>query len=128
MVELSLIPKDYNIDMALDNKDIINYGAYRYNIDRLDQFIYNVNNNIPDKIRITDFGIDSPSYKILQYNGNEIILTIKYYTDNEPNYLTYYGYTIIKRIGKKHNKTILYYDLIQFDNDLELPIFDMRLM
>lgn len=125
-LELSLIPKDYNIDMALYNKDIINYGAFRYNIERLDQFIDNVNNKIRDIVRITDFGIDSSSYKILQYNGNEIILTIKYYTDKEPNYLTYYGHKIIKRIGKIRNRTILYYYLITYDN-FEIPIINVQL-
>lgn len=127
MLELSLIPKYLTLEEALDNDYIVKQFLLSYNTERLDQFIYNVYNNTPDKIIIADYGIDSPSYSILQYIGNYIILTEKSFLDEEPRYHTYYGNKIKQQLGEKYNSSILYYYLITLDN-LELQIFNVRLM
>lgn len=126
MVELSLISKDYTPEMALASNDIVKQGVVTTNVERLDQFIINTNNNVPDKVRIIDYGIDSPLYTILEYNEDYIIMTTKHILHDEPRYNTYYGNRINKRYGQKFNRTILYYNLIQFDNN-EVPIISVQL-
>ena len=94
--ELSLYPKEYTIQMAIENNDIINFGVVPYNTQYLDQFINNYLNQIPDKVIIVKYPIDGyPSIGILQSTGDLIIYTKRYYENSEePSYVTYYGTSI----------------------------------
>lgn len=76
--ELATLPKDYTVGFALANDDVLLTPQLKaYNVDKLIKYIYNVNNGIPDKIRITKFGFDSPpSISILEYNGKNIKYTV----------------------------------------------------
>lgn len=74
------VPYDYTVEMAYENNDILNTPtAKSINTGRLNLFMQNVNNGIPDCVFITTWGIDGPPVtSILKYDGN---LTT-YYFDN----------------------------------------------
>jgi hypothetical protein len=91
--ELSHYPLVYTLQMAQNNKDIITYGAASYNVKRLDKFINNVRNKLPDKVVITNYGIDLeyPHISILQYNGEFIIYTQRSFNEDKFKYDSFYG-------------------------------------
>lgn len=72
--ELSLLPINYTIDIALRNNDIIYDQIKSYNTSRFINFIENFENGVLDKIRITKYEIDSKATtSILQFDGNNPI-------------------------------------------------------
>lgn len=117
---LAALPRNYTIEMALYNNDIIDAQIKNYNFERLDQFIENVNLGIPDTVRITKFGIDgSPITVVLQYDGN----IIKYTSDvsrfdTTQNYITFYGYKIYTDILHRYGMVFRTYNLIECDNSV----------
>lgn len=121
ILELSLIPKEYTFQMALHNQDVMKQGFVSYNTNRLQQFMDNVKANIPDKIRITIYGIDNQNVSILQYDGSLIIFTIRYF-DDKSTYQTNYGYKIIKRFRRKNKEYLTDYFLVTLYNDY-IPLF-----
>ncbi len=122
-LELSLYPQEYTLAMSIENNNIVKYGAVSYNSKRMQLFMYNYLNRIPDKIVIVDYGIDGyPTISILQYTGNFIIYTERYYTDNIANFQTFLGYNIIERYRKNKRNLIRDYNLITCDNK-EIPVF-----
>lgn len=96
--ELSTYPIYYTVDMAMANDDIIKRGALSYNVKRLQLFMYHYFNNIPDKVTITEYGIDGyPTISKLHYTGDGIIYTLRSYVDRYSpeeriDYQTFYGY------------------------------------
>lgn len=76
--ELESLPKDYTAEMAYKNNEILVTSERKaYNADRLRRFIYNFKHQIPDKVRITKFGIDGPAtVSILESDGNNIKYTV----------------------------------------------------
>ena len=100
-------PFDYTVEMAFDNNDILNTPtAKSINTGRLNLFIQNVNNGIPDCVFITTFGIDGPAAtSILKYDGNEIT----YYVDNS-------RYSNIPGDLKTYKIIKLYTDISNFPN------------
>jgi hypothetical protein len=77
---MAIDPYNYTVEMAYINNDILNTPtAKSINTGRLNQFVQNVNNGIPDCVFITTFGIDGPATtSILKYDGSDIT----YITDN----------------------------------------------
>lgn len=71
------VPHDYTVEMAYNNYDILNTPtAQSINTGRLNLFMQNVNNAVPDCVFITTFGIDGPAAtSILKYDGNVITYT-----------------------------------------------------
>lgn len=74
---LNSLPKDYTVAMALENRDVLYTSEGRsYNVERLHQFMENVDNKIPDCIIITVFGIEPPAVtSVLFYDGEKIAFT-----------------------------------------------------
>jgi len=119
--ELSLLPIDYTRETAVMNNDIMFDQFIAYNVNRFYEFLDNVNNRIPDKIRITLYGIDGPATtSILQYNGDFIRLTIdetRYGYNDE--YFNYYGNQIISYVQEKSGTIYETYYLITKNNELQ---------
>lgn len=65
--------KPYPPENAVKNGEVIFDYDRTYNVDKLDKFIENVNNKIPDKIKITQYG-DEGIFLIetISYNGKVI--------------------------------------------------------
>jgi hypothetical protein len=83
--------------MALQNHDVLyTPKGQSYNVDRLHQFILNVDRGIPDCIIITTFGLDAPAViAVLYYDGEKIIYTFdasRY--SNAYKMMKYYGLNI----------------------------------
>jgi hypothetical protein len=72
------IPYNYTIEMAFENYDILNTPTARsINTGRLNLFMDYVNNNKPDCVFITTWGIDGPPVtSILKYDGRIITYTV----------------------------------------------------
>lgn len=126
-LELSLYPKEYTLEMALDNGDVVKYGVVPYNAKRMQLFMYNYINNIPDKVVITNYGIDGyPTISILQYTGNEIIYTERDYTNDIVKYYTFYGKSMNEKYRKRGQRLLRDYNLVTLDNK-EIPVYIERL-
>jgi hypothetical protein len=117
--ELLTLPRDYTPEMALKNNDILSDRYSRsYNIERLFEFIQNFKKGIPDYIRITTFGMDSPAVvKIVQYNGDIIIITDDHTRYPYANKIdNYFGDVIDIKTYRLNEYTVTDYDLLTFDN------------
>lgn len=127
--ELSQYPLVYTLQMAQNNKDIITYGAASYNVKHLDKFINNVRNKISNKVVITNYGIDLeyPKIGILQYNGEIIIYTIRFYNNTGYDYLSIYGYDTTIGIRDTGYSFIKDYGIYTFDNDIFFVFHDQIL-
>ena len=115
--ELASLPRDYMLEMALRNNDVVSDIRRTYNTDRFYKFLDNVNNGMPDKIRITQFGIDGPpTISILQFDGN----IIREFTDatrfQVNQYYDNYGYQIVSQTRKWYGEELEDYFLITVDN------------
>lgn len=76
------LPEDYTLEQAVeDNCVVLTNNEKIYNKDELDRFIQNVNNNIPDFIRVVCFTVE----------GDMIITDIKF--NNENNFKVCFDYT-----------------------------------
>lgn len=115
--ELASLPRDYTLEKAISYNDVVSDVRRTYNTDRFFKFLDNVNNGIPDKIRITEFGIDGPpSIRILQYDGNIIrsLTDATRYITNQ--YYDYYGYQIVSQTRNWYGEELEDYFLITVDN------------
>ncbi len=103
------VPYNYTVEMAYINNDILNTPtAKSINTGRLNQFIQNVNNGIPDCVFITIFGIDGPAAtSILKYDGSNII----YITDST-RFSQIYGDIHSYKIKKLYTETTNFNNLI----------------
>jgi len=122
--ELASLPSDYTREMAINNNDVIYDYNRNYNTDRFFRFLDNVNNGIPDKIRIVYFGFEGQILiSILQYDGNIIRITFDA-TRNQTSetYDSFYGYQIISQIHQRAGKKLETYYLLSIDNKL-IPVF-----
>lgn len=117
---MAIDPYNYTVEMAYINNDILNTPtAKSINTGRLNLFVQNVNNGIPDCVFITTFGIDGPATtSILKYDGSDIT----YITDNS-RYSQFYGdihsYKIKKLYTEKthfNNLIVTGYHVITSDN------------
>lgn len=121
--ELASLPVNYSLEKALQQKDIIRYGTQSYNTNRIQQFIENANNNIEDKIRITNYSDNtSPTIGVLMFNGSSIIFTQRHIIDNRLKYATYYGHSIKSKFRTKRNLKEKVYLLVTFSK-LEVVVF-----
>lgn len=125
--ELEELPRDYTREMATRNWDVLIDLILNFNIGRFLIFMDNYNNGIPDKIRITKFGVDGPATtSILYFDGNMVI----YVVDNTryPGYefYTYYGYYItVNKRNYYDNQIIIDYNLIPLDGSREMTILSI---
>ncbi len=103
------VPYNYTVEMAYINNDILNTPtAKSINTGRLNLFIQNVNNGIPDCVFITIFGIDGPAAtSILKYDGSNII----YITDST-RFSQIYGDIHSYKIKKLYTETTNFNNLI----------------
>ncbi|WP_312372003.1 hypothetical protein [Lachnoclostridium sp.] len=117
---LSSLPRDYTPEMALEYNDIL-YDSYArtYNLDRLLEFISNVNSGIPDFVTLTTFGMDGPAVtSILQFNGNQIIYTLDMTRSPlEDKIITIVGNSIDVYTQNMYGTLVTFYDLIDFNNN-----------
>lgn len=122
--ELEELPRDYTRLMATRNWDVLIDLVLNFNIGRFLIFMDNYNKGIPDKIRITKFGVDGPATtSILYFDGNIIIYVVDdtRYPLNE--FYTYYGYYItVNNRYLDYNEMIIDYNLIPLDDSREMPI------
>lgn len=115
--ELEALPREYTMTMAKRNRDVIYQMLLNFNIGRFLIFMDNYNNGIPDKIRITKFGVDGPpSIAILFYDGNLITYVIDETRYQTNTFFTFYGYEIIVNKSYLDNRDIMIgYSLITLD-------------
>lgn len=125
--ELEELPRDYTRLMATRNWDVLIDLILNFNIGRFLVFTDNYNKGIPDKIRITKFGVDGPATtSILYFDGNMVIYVIDdtRYTINK--FYNYYGYYItINNRYIDYNEMAIDYNLIPLDDSREMPILSI---
>lgn len=64
--------RSYSPEKAAKNGEIV-FGYDFYNTEKLDKFIENVNNNVPDKIKITNYGQEGMFLiETITYDGKKI--------------------------------------------------------
>ena len=75
-IELEKIPLDYNFaDMVEDKCYIVTNSNTVYHIEQLDKFIKNVEENVPDEIRIVNYTIEGqPILTNLEYTKDKFVL------------------------------------------------------
>lgn len=120
--ELNNLPKIYTIKMAIQNNDVVVSSVMPRNPERFFQFLLNVENGIPDKIRIAAYGIDEPqlaSKSILEYNGSIFIYTV---INGSTAPITYVGNEIVARYAFPYKAW--QYFLVTFDGR-EIWIFSL---
>jgi hypothetical protein len=123
--ELSALPRDYTIETALRYNDIIFHINKSINSERFLEFIEHFVNGIPDKIRITTFGVDGPvSILILLFDGNRIRLTADETRYGKEDYYDYYGNQIVSKIRDAGGRTLEDYSLLTEENKL-IPIYSI---
>jgi len=78
--DLEDVKLDYNFAQMVEDKCyIVTNSNTVYHIKELDNFIKNVENNIPDEIRIVQYSIEGqPILTNLEYKNNKFILNIVY--------------------------------------------------
>lgn len=116
--ELNALPNPYPIEMAINNDDIVVNRSDPYNTERFFEFLSNAREGIPDKVRITRYGIDNPELalkSILEYNG-EIFIYTQSSDFSAP--VSYYGNNINVRY-RQPNGPWQYY-LLTYDGGEEL--------
>lgn len=103
------VPYNYTVEMAYENNDILNTPtAKSINTGRLNLFMKNVDNGIPDCVFITTWGIDGPpATSILKYDGNVITYTI-----DSSRFSQIYGDIQSYEIIKLYTETTSYNNLI----------------
>lgn len=121
--ELEELPRDYTRQMATRNWDVLIDLVLNFNIGRFLIFMDNYNNGIPDKIKITEFGVDGPATtSILYFDGNIVVYVVDgtRYPTNE--FYTYYGhYITVSNRYLDYNEMVIDYNLIPLDGR-EMPI------
>lgn len=123
--ELEALPRDYTRIMVTRNWDVLTDMILNFNIGRLLVFMDNYGGRIPDKIRITKFGVDGPATTArLYYDGNLFTYVVDdtRYTNGE--FYTYYGYEMtIKKRYLDYNEIAIDYNLISSDgNEISILI------
>jgi hypothetical protein len=121
--ELEELPRDYTRLMATQNWDVIIDSNKNFNIGRFLVFMDNYYKGIPDKIRITKFGIDGPAtISLLYFDGNIVIYVIDDTRYPMNKFFIYYGYNITANYRYyNYNEIIIDYNLISMDG-IDMPI------
>lgn len=122
--ELSKLPKEYAIHLALNNNDIIN-NVIPYNAKRLDLFMYHCIHKIPDKIRIVEYTTDDyPMIGILENYEYIIIYTLRIYKSKDAlaEFESFYGTSMNRNYRKYGYKLIRDYYLVTYNHG-EIPVF-----
>jgi hypothetical protein len=99
--------------MALAN-GVVSLGTKAYNTYLINSLMYDMVNYIPNKIRLTVYGIDGyPYLSILENDSSENIIYTTRSTDDAgiSNYSTFYGNNIVTRLRNKYNRTLRDYIL-----------------
>ncbi len=106
---LLLVPYNYSVEMAYIYNDKLNTPTTKsINTGRLNLFIQNVNNGIPDCVFITTFGIDGPATtSILKYDGSDIT-----YISDSSRFSNIYGDIHSYEIKKLYTETTNFNNLI----------------
>ena len=115
--ELASLPRDYTIEHALSNNDIVYDLNMTYNMAGFYNFLVNVNHGISDKVRITYYESDgSAAVSILHYDGN----IIRFVTDASrlgiDEYYDVSGYQIVSQTISIQGRVLEEYILITEDN------------
>lgn len=115
--ELEALPLDYTRQMATQNWDVLIDLVLNFNIGRFLVFMNHYYKGIPDKIRITKFGVDGPpTTSILYYDGRLIIYVADTTRYSSGEFYTYYGNSIsVNYRYLDYNEMIIDYNLIPFD-------------
>jgi hypothetical protein len=122
---LASLPRDYTVEMALENGDVLyTPKGQSFNVERLHQFMANVNRGIPDCIIITEFGMEPPAVtKVLYYDGDKISYTYDTTRVSEAYKIqTVYGTNIFAEVTKSSQFNIIYYYL-NIPGEKPWPIF-----
>lgn len=115
--ELEALPRDYSRTMATRNWDVMTDMILNFNIGRLLVFMDNYGYRIPDKIRITKFGIDGPATTArLYYDGNLFTYVVDDTRYPSGEFYTYYGHEVtVKKRYLDYNEMAIDYNLIALD-------------
>ncbi len=111
---LASLPRDYTVEMALQNHDVLyTPEGQSYNVDKLHQFMSNVDSGIPDCIIITVFGIEPPATTaVLYYDGEKLVYSYDSSRISQAYKVqTFYGTNIFSEIKKRSQFNITYYYL-----------------
>lgn len=121
--ELEALPRDYTRLMATRNWDVLIDLVLNFNIGRFLIFMDNYYKGIPDKIRITKFGVDGPATTaILYFDGNIVVYAVDGTRYPTNQFYTYYGYFItVSNRNYSNNQIIIDYKIIPLDGK-EMPI------
>ena len=99
--ELASLPREYTIEHALSNNDIVYDLNTTYNTDGFYNFLVNVNHGIPDKVRITYCESEGPkTVSILHYDGNKIRFVTDASRLGADEYYDAFGYQIVSQTKK----------------------------
>ncbi|MDF2544644.1 MAG: hypothetical protein K0S47_4362 [Herbinix sp.] len=122
--ELASLPRDYSLEMALRNNDVIYTTNTSYNYDRFVEFLDNVRGGKPDRLKIVSYGFEGQILiSILQYDGIKIRITFDATRNlTSDNYDSFYGYQIVSQVYQRAGKKLETYYLISMDNKL-IPVF-----
>lgn len=123
--ELESLPRDYTEIMAKTNRDVVDRDVLTYNIGRFLIFLDNYNKGIPDKIRITSFGIDGPaSTAILYYDGDLITYVIDSSRYQSGSFYTFFGKEIVVSMRELRGDMVIDYNLITLDGK-KMPVLNL---
>ena len=124
--ELEALPRDYTRVMATRNWDVMTDFILNFNIGRFLVFMDNYGRCIPDKIRITKFGIDGPATTArLFYDGNLFTYVIDDTRYSSGKFYIYYGHELTtKKRYMDYNEIVIDYNLISLEGN-EVSIFNI---
>lgn len=123
------LPEKYTIEVAKNKGDIIIEKNKSYNQSKLDNFINNVNNNMPDEIQIVKYTEEGyPLIEQLYYTGK----SLKLITDNtrhkdilsESREINTYKVKNIKKIFK--DEGVLYIANLEDGKTFDIAFFKKR--
>ena len=115
--ELASLPREYTIEHALSNNDIVYDLNMTYNTDGFYNFLVNVNHGIPDKVRITYCESEVPAaVSILHYDGNIIRLVTDASRLGGHEYYDAFGYQIVSQTKNAQGRVMEEYILVTDDN------------
>lgn len=116
-IESTDLPEDYTPDIAQSYGDVVGVHGKAYNVQRLDEFISNIDAQVNDHVRITQYTVEGDAiiYDLI-WDGQQILLIIdstrdKFGGDNPP-----IEEIIVQKIVREEREESIAY-VADYDND-----------